>query len=278
MIFKEFMFTGMSNNMSIKHQCITPMFNIHVKEDIKMKHFSIFKTRNMQEIQKLGFCIKESNYDNFALEPLMKWPLLLCEMTNPIRSEKTFHDMLWKIDKFYDILLLFKHNIRSPLVMGSVFGSTTIDRPLIFSTFYGFVSPEYIKGKIELSQNRMLNFDRAFEQLEPILFYNHNNKILKRVYYAMTWLNKARRSPRFYDRFIFLSIALETLISDQQTGLAYHLSQRAAFLIGETDEQRHILFSKIRNVYKSRSKIIHGEIELKREDDKLFFYKRWSEY
>ena len=121
----------------------------------------------------------------FALEPLMKWPLLLCEMTNPIRSEKTFHDMLWKIDKFYDILLLFKHNIRSPLVMGSVFGSTTIDRPLIFSTFYGFVSPEYIKGKIELSQNRMLNFDRAFEQLEPILFYNHNNKILKRVYYAM---------------------------------------------------------------------------------------------
>ena len=75
----------------------------------------------------------------------------------------------------------------------------------------GQISPEYIKGKIELSQNRMLNFDRAFEQLEPILFYNHNNKILKRVYYAMTWLNKARRSPRFYDRFIFLSIALETL-------------------------------------------------------------------
>ena len=62
----------------------------------------------------------------------------------------------------------------------------------------------------------MLNFDRAFEQLEPILFYNHNNKILKRVYYAMTWLNKARRSPRFYDDLFFLSIALETLISDQQ--------------------------------------------------------------
>ena len=57
MIFKEFMFTGMSNNMSIKHQCITPMFNIHVEEDIKMKHFSIFKTRNMQEIQKLEFFV-----------------------------------------------------------------------------------------------------------------------------------------------------------------------------------------------------------------------------
>ena len=271
MIFKQFMFTGMSNNMGIKHQCITPMFNIHVEEDIKMKHFSIFKTRSMQEIRKLGFRIEGTKYDNFALEPLTKWPLLLCEMTNPIRNEKTFHDMLFQIEKFYDILLLFEHNIHSPLVTGPVFGSTTIDHSLIFSTFYGFVSSEYIKDKIELSQNRMLDFDKAFEQLEPILFHDHDNKILKRVHYAMSWLDKARRLPRFYDRFIFLSIALETLISDQQTGLAYHLSQRAAFLIGETDEQRHILFSKIRNVYKSRSKIIHGEIEFETKNNELFF-------
>ena len=60
MIFKQFMFTGMSNNMSVKHQCITPMFNIHVEEDIKMKHFSIFKIRSMQEIQKLGVRIEET--------------------------------------------------------------------------------------------------------------------------------------------------------------------------------------------------------------------------
>ena len=88
-----------------------------------MKHFSIFKTRSMQEIQKLGFRIEGTKYDNFALEPLTKWPLLLCEMTNPIRSEKTFHDMLFQIEKFYDILLLFEHNIHSPLVTGPVFGS-----------------------------------------------------------------------------------------------------------------------------------------------------------
>ena len=271
MIFKQFMFTGMSNNMSIKHQCITPMFNIHVEEDIKMKHFSIFKTRSMQEVRKLGVRIEETMHDNFVLEPLTKWPLLLCEMTNPIRSERTFHNMLFQFEKFYDILLLFEHNIHSPLVMGSVFGSTTTDHPTTFSTFYGFIAPEYIKGKIELSKNRMLNFDKAFEQLEPILFHNHDNKILKRVYYAATLLNKARRLPRVYDRFIFLSIALETLISDQQAGLAYHLSQRAAFLIGETDEERHILFSKIRNVYKSRSKIIHGEIEFETKNNELFF-------
>ena len=113
----------MSNNMGIKHQCITPMFNIHVEEDIKMKHFSIFKTRSMQEVQKLGVHIEETRYDNFVLEPLTKWPLLLCEMTNPIRSEITFDDILWKIDKFYDILLLFEHNIHSPLVTGPVFGA-----------------------------------------------------------------------------------------------------------------------------------------------------------
>ena len=148
MIFKQFMFTGMSNNMSIKHQCITPMFNIHVEEDIKMKHFSIFKTRSMQEVRKLGVRIEETIHDNFVLEPLTKWPLLLCEMTNPIRSEITFHDMLWEIEKFYDVLLLFEHNIHSPLVMGPVFGSTTTDHPIIFSTFYGLFRQNILKVKL----------------------------------------------------------------------------------------------------------------------------------
>ena len=73
----------------------------------------------------------------------------------------------------------------------------------------------------------------------------------------MTWLNKARRSPRFYDRFIFLSIALETLISDQQTGLAYHLSQRAAFLIGETDEQNVIYYFQKYAMFTNLKRIIH---------------------
>ena len=142
------MFTGMSNNMGIKHQCITPMFNIHVEEDIKMKHFSIFKTRSMQEIRKLGFRIEGTKYDNFALEPLTKWPLLLCEMTNPIRSEKTFHDMLFQIEKFYDVLLLFEHNIHSPLVTGPVFGSTTIDHSSYFLHFMDSFRQNILKIKL----------------------------------------------------------------------------------------------------------------------------------
>ena len=88
----------------------------------------------------------------------------------------------------------------------------------------------------------------------------------------MIWLDKARRLPRFYDRFIFLSIALETLISDQRTTkLAHHISKRTSSLIGETDEQRDILFLEIRKVYKFRSEIIHGGIELEKENNKLFF-------
>ena len=53
--------------------------------------------------------------------------------------------------------------------------------------------------------------------------------------------------------------------------MAHHISKRTSSLIGETDEQRDILFLEIRKVYKFRSEIIHGGIELEKENNKLFF-------
>ena len=257
--------------MTIKHQCITPMFNIHVDNDIKMKHFTIFKTRTMQEINKLGFHIEKADYGNFAIEPWTRWPLLSCEAVCDIHSEEALNNLPKKFNRFYDMLILFKNNIHCPLVIGPVFGMAHNDPQIIWSVFHRLISPDYIKTAINLSENEMMNFDNMYNQLEPILFQDSHNKILKRVFYAIAWLGKARTSPKFYDKFIFLSIALETLISDHQNELSYRISQRAAFLIGETDDQRYKIFSKMRDIYKSRSKIVHGDYKQNTKNNELWF-------
>ena len=258
--------------MIVKHGCITPMFNIHVDTDIEMKHFTILKKRTISEIIELGFTIKESDFSNFLLEQWIKWPLLLCKTRDPLSNEQMYN-LPRQFDNFYDILTLFKNNIHSPLVMGPAFCTTHIDNQSTLLTLHGFITPEYIKTTINLSQNNMADFDKAYEQLEPIIFQHNNNKILNRVFYAVSLLNKARKSPKFYDKFIFLAIALETLISNQQTELRYHISQRTAFLVGETDDQCYDIFSKIKNIYKLRSYIMHGNIKNNNniEYDKLWF-------
>ena len=53
-----------------------------------------------------------------------------------------------KIEKFYDVLLLFEHNIHSPLVMGPVFGSTTIDHPSYFLHFMDSFRQNILKVKL----------------------------------------------------------------------------------------------------------------------------------
>ena len=58
--------------MTIKHQCITPMFNIHVDNDIKMKHFTIFKTRTMQEISNRIMVLEDIKYNEIFNEKTKK--------------------------------------------------------------------------------------------------------------------------------------------------------------------------------------------------------------
>ena len=52
--------------------------------------------------------------------------------------------------------------------------------------------------------------------------------------------------------------ALESLLITSPTELTYRLSQRVAWLLGETAEERYELFQQLKDAYDFRSKVVHG--------------------
>ncbi len=52
---------------------------------------------------------------------------------------------------------------------------------------------------------------------------------------------------------------LEVLFSTDASELVYKLSERIAFFLGEETSSRRRIFDIIRNTYKIRSKVVHGD-------------------
>lgn len=81
-----------------------------------------------------------------------------------------------------------------------------------------------------------------------------------------------------YDRFhaedaiIDCMVAFEALFlkGDEQQELSYRLSLRSAFFLGENSEKRMEVFNFIRDAYKARNKIVHGERATGKATDKEF--------
>ncbi len=79
-----------------------------------------------------------------------------------------------------------------------------------------------------------------------------------------------RYLPNEPESLLDVAIALEAIFlnDDDTKELTYRLSLRAARLLGKTLEERREIFSVIKNLYKFRSKIAHGEM-LEQGSDKL---------
>ena len=79
-----------------------------------------------------------------------------------------------------------------------------------------------------------------------------------------------RYLPNEPERLLDVAIALEAIFlnDDDTKELTYRLSLRAARLLGKTLEERREIFSVIKQLYKFRSKIAHGEV-LEQSSDKL---------
>ena len=70
---------------------------------------------------------------------------------------------------------------------------------------------------------------------------------------------------RFADQaYMSLVIILEALLSTGTAGITHQLSERAATLIGQSSRNRCDIRKAIRKLYKLRSQITHGDLELKK--------------
>lgn len=88
------------------------------------------------------------------------------------------------------------------------------------------------------------------------------NRLEERVQMSVNWFGLSLRNNNLMQRFTFLSIALETLLSAKKNGLmdqsiTYRLREYATFLYTDDKEERKNIYDKMSKLYKIRSEISH---------------------
>ena len=72
-------------------------------------------------------------------------------------------------------------------------------------------------------------------------------------------ISGARASTYLPQKIALYVTALETLLSTSASELTYRLSERAAFFLGSSAENRRELFENIKAAYSVRSSVVHGD-------------------
>lgn len=89
------------------------------------------------------------------------------------------------------------------------------------------------------------------------------NKLEQRVQMSVNWFGLSLRNNNLIQRYTYLSIALETLLSSKTNGLmdrgiTYRLREFAAFLYSDDKIERKKIYDKINELYAIRSEISHS--------------------
>ena len=89
------------------------------------------------------------------------------------------------------------------------------------------------------------------------------NKLEQRVQMSVNWFGQSLRNNNLIQRYTYLSIALETLLSSKKVGLmdqsiTYRLREYAAFLCTDDKAERKKIYDKISELYTIRSEISHS--------------------
>lgn len=102
--------------------------------------------------------------------------------------------------------------------------------------------------------------------------YNSNSRIER----AITFLQLARNTSFLPQKISFYVLTLECLFSADDMGdIKHKISERVAFYLGETPEQKSVLFKDINTFYNIRSKYLHGQ-QLENKHNKIEFQNEAS--
>jgi len=88
---------------------------------------------------------------------------------------------------------------------------------------------------------------------------SHLIKGNSRISRALFHITAGRSEPDIPLKITSYCSALETLFSTSQAELSHQLSERVAFFLGTSPEERLALFRKTKKAYGIRSKIVHGD-------------------
>lgn len=107
----------------------------------------------------------------------------------------------------------------------------------------------------ELDSQRNLGFSRVAN-----LLGGQRNDLEEKIIASIQWAGRATAKIRKEESFLLYAIALESIVlsDNDPIELTYRLRVRVAHLLGDDVESRRDLFTKLGDLYKIRSKMVHS--------------------
>lgn len=144
------------------------------------------------------------------------------------------------------------------------------------SNFISSLNINDLDGKI--SENQMDDWISGRLIRMKTVFSNPEKS--ERIFRASQWLFDSYLGGNELLAFIQTTIAIEILLGKDsakgEISLSELLSNRCAYLIGDTHSQRHDILSDFREIYRIRSEIVHrGKSKLRSTERVLFDKLRW---
>lgn len=120
---------------------------------------------------------------------------------------------------------------------------------------------EYI-SQFKLGNDIYKDGTEWFKQCESIITTYVNGEEVtnfqKRVWIALYWLGEAMIEKEINSLIIKYATCLEALFNSREGGISEQISEFTAFIVGGSKEERVNIYDDIKNLYKLRSKAVHG--------------------
>ena len=145
---------------------------------------------------------------------------------------------------------------RDPVALTSAVHSST--RSMVSTEMRGAVQA------VPIDHPALRNRDAGHDAIWDILNTVERTPLQRRILSAVEWTGRGRRDPNRANAFVQFIFALEALLQYQEKGvlvspgIAFSISETAAFLIGSTLESRRDWARKVNRLYQVRSEIVHG--------------------
>ena len=170
---------------------------------------------------------------------------------------------LWPILIFFACYHLTNPEKQMPKISKSTASAVEFDvLPQDVANTYGHMGA--IRPNIETRRNKM-SPDESFERMTATLplfdkiMKNQTNEFsMNPLIIALLLYQRAMEEEDHLKDFLDLVVVLEAMFNDGRGEVTFKIRQRTSNFCGESIEEKKEIFEKINDVYKARSKLVHG--------------------
>lgn len=246
-----------------EYHSITPIPNLFIDSNLQIADFEVFRNLSKEELEE-NHDIDFGTMNYIQKNTWVSSPIYIRNFKlegNNDDLENAYKTANKHISHFINALVLFQPSItyidRGPLWV------YPIPKPENGESgkgdFYGILE---VRGneKLDLDNSEFTEFATFFGTCYSYFSKETKTDLDQSIDNAYYWLMKTRATVNPYDRLIFLTVLLESLVGAGQE-LTHRISHRCGTILGKDAKERGEIYDEVRDYYGQRSTILHGNRE-----------------